>query len=326
VPRLIFVLRPSEKSEKEELSGRTPSRKRFVLFLTSMLILAFSTLSSFVFFSPVEASEFGNQVKFRGLVVSDEKWGEIVAYGSYYCDVTILEVLYDPNSTLSVNDNVTVAYQEPLSLHIGDNVECYGVNCINCPTSPKQCWGYIVCKPSPLDPTPYYVMRYPPKLLLKTDKSIYKLGENVTITLTNVSNETIEIGGYPAWQIFTYPAEDPVYPMIFAFLAWSLNSGENDTFIWNQYNEFTWSFCTVGTYVIKDTQAWGLSAFFKISILGDVDGNFKVDMKDIGFICRAYGSYPGHPRWNPNADINGDNKVNMKDVSMAASNFGKKTT
>ncbi len=287
--------------------------------LTGML-----TLYSFTFFFTVEASEFGNVVEFRSVVVSDEKWGEIVAYGSYYCEVTILDVVYDPNGTLFVNDNVIVAYQESLSLHAGEKIECYGINCINCPTSPKQCYGYIVCKPSSLDPTAYYVKRYPPKLSLETDKTVYKLGENVTITLTNISNETIQIGGYPAWQIFTYPEEDPVYPKIFAFLAWSLDQGESDTFIWNQYDEFMGSFCTIGTYVIKDNQGWGLSAIFKISILGDVDGDFKVDMRDIGACCNAFGSTPGHPRWSCSADVNNDLIVNMRDIGIACSNFENK--
>ncbi|MGB9778733.1 MAG: NosD domain-containing protein [Candidatus Bathyarchaeales archaeon] len=102
------------------------------------------------------------------------------------------------------------------------------------------------------------------QLLLKTDKDAYRTGENVTIILLNVGNETVLIGGYPAWQIFTYPEEKPVYPRIFAFLTWSLNSGENDTFVWNQYNDFNETFCGPGTYVVKDTQGWGLSAYFKI--------------------------------------------------------------
>jgi len=103
----------------------------------------------------------------------------------------------------------------------------------------------------------------PPVVTLKTDKDVYVLGENVTITLTNVGQETVQIGGYPAWQIFTYPAEEPVYPKIFAFLAWSLDPGENGTLTWNQYDEFTESFAKPGTYVIKDTQGWGLSAYFE---------------------------------------------------------------
>ncbi len=102
------------------------------------------------------------------------------------------------------------------------------------------------------------------QLLLETDKDFYVLGENVTIVLTNIGRETIQIGGYPAWEIYTYPEEEMVYPAIFAWLAWSLEPGENDAFTWNQYNQFNDSFCGTGTYVVKDTQGWVLSAYFEI--------------------------------------------------------------
>jgi len=104
------------------------------------------------------------------------------------------------------------------------------------------------------------------QLVLETDKHVYVLGENVTIILQNIGNKRVEIGGYPAWQIFTYPEEEPVYPMIFAFLAWGLDPGENDTFTWNQYNQFNESFCGPGTYIVRDTQGWNLSTYFKIIV------------------------------------------------------------
>lgn len=102
------------------------------------------------------------------------------------------------------------------------------------------------------------------QLLLETDKDVYLLGENVNIILTNIGCETVEIGGYPAWEIYTYPEEEPVYPAIFAFLLWSLEPGENDTVTWNQYNQYTDSFCGPGAYVVRDIQGWGLSAYFWI--------------------------------------------------------------
>lgn len=103
-----------------------------------------------------------------------------------------------------------------------------------------------------------------PRLLLETDKNIYVLGENVTIVLTNIGTKTVQIGGYPAWHIYTYPEEESVYPAVYAFLAWSLDPGENDTFIWNQYNEFTKAPAEVGMYVVRDIQGWGLSTYFQI--------------------------------------------------------------
>jgi hypothetical protein len=107
------------------------------------------------------ASAYGYEVKFRGVAVSDESFGQIVAYGSYYCEATVKAVLYDPNSTLSFGDNVTVAYQNALSVKAGDEIECYGANCINCSICPKQYFGYVVCKPSP-----YYTIPEFPSVLM----------------------------------------------------------------------------------------------------------------------------------------------------------------
>jgi hypothetical protein len=66
---------------------------------------------------------------------------------------------------------------------------------------------------------------------------------------------------------------------------------------------------------------------------GDVTGpnglpDRRVDIRDIVVIAAAFGSSPGHPRWNSAADITGptygvpDNKVDIRDVTAAARNFG----
>jgi len=58
-------------------------------------------------------------------------------------------------------------------------------------------------------------------------------------------------------------------------------------------------------------------------LLGDLNGDGKVDIKDIAIAAIAFGSYPSHPRWNPIADINQDGKVDIKDLASIATNFGK---
>ena len=55
----------------------------------------------------------------------------------------------------------------------------------------------------------------------------------------------------------------------------------------------------------------------------DLNGDNKIDMKDVAIAARAFGSTPGSPNWNPVADINGDGKVDMKDIAPVARNFGK---
>lgn len=63
---------------------------------------------------------------------------------------------------------------------------------------------------------------------------------------------------------------------------------------------------------------------WKQSILySDINNDGIVNIKDIIIIAKAFGSYPGHPRWNPNADINRDEKVNIIDIGLIAKEFGK---
>lgn len=60
-----------------------------------------------------------------------------------------------------------------------------------------------------------------------------------------------------------------------------------------------------------------------VTIPGDVDGDFDVDIYDIVKICTAYGSKKGDPKYAPNCDINGDGKINIYDVVIACTNYGK---
>lgn len=101
------------------------------------------------------------------------------------------------------------------------------------------------------------------QLSLETDKRFYVLGENVTITLTNIGNETVPFGGWPPWIIYTYPEWEPVYPAIFAFLAWDLDPGESETWTWNQNNEYNGTFVDPGTYIVQEYN-YNHTAFFTI--------------------------------------------------------------
>jgi parallel beta-helix repeat protein len=64
-------------------------------------------------------------------------------------------------------------------------------------------------------------------------------------------------------------------------------------------------------------------SYWSNPIKEDVDKNTRVDIRDIAIAAKAFGSYPSHPRWKPNADINGDYKVDIKDVALIAKNFGR---
>jgi hypothetical protein len=69
----------------------------------------------------------------------------------------------------------------------------------------------------------------------------------------------------------------------------------------------------------------------KVRFIGDVNGDGKVDVKDVYAVSQAYGSYgpdylypgsPPHPKWNPDADINGDNKIDLRDIYAVSKNYG----
>lgn len=57
----------------------------------------------------------------------------------------------------------------------------------------------------------------------------------------------------------------------------------------------------------------------------DVNGDGKVDMRDIGEVAVAYGTDMDHPRWNSRADVNGDGVVNLLDIALTAHDFGKES-
>jgi parallel beta-helix repeat protein len=58
-------------------------------------------------------------------------------------------------------------------------------------------------------------------------------------------------------------------------------------------------------------------------LFGDVNGDGKVDMKDVGVVARAFGSHPDGSRWNPLADVDGNNAIDLRDIALVAKNFGK---
>jgi hypothetical protein len=57
-------------------------------------------------------------------------------------------------------------------------------------------------------------------------------------------------------------------------------------------------------------------------LVEDITYDGKVDMRDVGTAARAFGSYPGHERWEKEADINFDNNIDMRDIGGIARKFG----
>jgi parallel beta-helix repeat protein len=60
-----------------------------------------------------------------------------------------------------------------------------------------------------------------------------------------------------------------------------------------------------------------------VTISGDIDGNFIVQLQDLVFLAQAYGSKSGDANWNPNADIDGNNVVGLSDLVALAQHYGQ---
>jgi hypothetical protein len=69
-----------------------------------------------------------------------------------------------------------------------------------------------------------------------------------------------------------------------------------------------------------------------VRMMFDVNGDGKIDGKDITMAAKAFGSfgpnflYPGSlpsKHWNPDVDVNRDNKIDGRDLTMIARHFGQ---
>jgi len=111
----------------------------------------------------------------------------------------------------------------------------------------------------------------------------------------------------------------------------TIPAGENSTlsFVWNTrgvpYNR-SYTLKAVATISeVDNTPADNTlpGGPITVRILGDINGDGKVDGRDIVIAAKAFGTRPRDPRWNPDADVNQDGRVDGRDITLIARNFGK---
>lgn len=99
-------------------------------------------------------------------------------------------------------------------------------------------------------------------------------------------------------------------------------------FTWNTegvtpcHNYTIWAEAVAVPYEIDTTDNTCEDGGVKVRLMGDVNGDGMVEMLDFNVLSQAYGSYPGHPRWNPLCDLNQDEWIEMLDFLWVSRNFG----
>ncbi len=77
---------------------------------------------------------------------------------------------------------------------------------------------------------------------------------------------------------------------------------------------------TFGLGCLVDTRSGSES--FIASKIPDLANQGRVNIVDVATIAISFGSTPGSPNWNSNADLNDDGSVNIFDVAIAAVEYG----
>jgi hypothetical protein len=89
-------------------------------------------------------------------------------------------------------------------------------------------------------------------------------------------------------------------------------------------NNFTiWAEASPVPYEIDPTNNVYYDGWVKIKMLGDVNGDGTIDILDVVAITLAYGSRPGDPNWNPEADLApAYGKIDILDLVTCTRNYG----
>ena len=59
------------------------------------------------------------------------------------------------------------------------------------------------------------------------------------------------------------------------------------------------------------------------ALIGDVNGDGKVNIEDVAIVAKHFGTTPSSPNWDPACDLDGNGKINIADVAIVGQAFGQ---
>jgi len=142
---------------------------------------------------------------------------------------------------------------------------------------------------------------------------------NITATLQN-NGDTAE-----TFNVTAYADDTPIQTEEITLMNGSSTAA---TFVWNT-TSFAYGNYTISAYATpvpdqtNTTNNSILGGSVLVTIPGDLNGDFTVGLSDLVILAKAYGSTPGSPNWNPNADIEGTGVVGLSDLVILAQHYGQ---
>jgi hypothetical protein len=156
---------------------------------------------------------------------------------------------------------------------------------------------------------------------IDVSRTVAAVGVDVSINVT-VQNQ----GGSDGSSDVTVYANSLVIGTQPVFLPSGSSSGLS--FTWNtdgvSFGNYTITAYASPVSGENDTTNNGYSGgWVVVTIPGDLNGDFKVNLEDLVILALAYGSKPGDPNWNPNADIDNSGTVGLSDLVILALHYGQ---
>lgn len=98
-----------------------------------------------------------------------------------------------------------------------------------------------------------------------------------------------------------------------------------------EYSNMTFNlprkYCKLGNYTIYAVTNYNVlqtetdTKQFKVVLLGDINKDYIINMRDINSLIMIFNTTPASPKWNPDADVNKDGVVNMRDINILIQTF-----
>ena len=143
---------------------------------------------------------------------------------------------------------------------------------------------------------------------------------NVTVENLGAASETFNVTLYANTTI------------IGSMIGVALSSGASQiiSFVWNTTG-FAYAHYLITAkastvkYETNTANNVGAGGTVTVTIPGDVNGDFKVDVLDLTAIAGIYGSKLGVSLFNANSDLNGDGVISILDLVTCTSHYGERT-